>query len=430
MREGADISREGGPPAGGALGRAPRARRVLAIVGDTQVGLWVVRSLGRAGLAVVAVCTSPRGLAAHSRYAAAVRLLDVGPEEPAWIERVEALAREFKVGSIMTIAEAYHAVLIRERERFEPEVHVFSPSAECFRRATDKDYMHSLCRRLRVPVARGTTLDALPADGGDLGLRFPLVLRTRNQNAGPGRAPWKAAYARDEGDLRRLAAEVRDIASNVLVQEYHPGVEDHVQVLMHRGRPIMVGEYIGEHHMPLAGGVTVQRVTCRHPALERDAVRLLQAIGWEGVAGVQFHYDPATGRYIFLEVNPRFIGGLPTLIRAGFDVPWLLWQSRFEPERMRPGRYRLGLRTRILGGDANWLLGMIRGDPLPPGQRRLSPVGAVARFLWNSGPWTRDDVFWWRDPKPFLADLRQMVRKRRRRSVDLIGNPDVSRGTA
>jgi len=191
----------------------------------------------------------------------------------------------------------------------------------------------------------------------------------------------------------------------------------------------MAGDYVGEHHMPLAGGVTVQRVSCRHENLIGDAVRLLQAIGWEGVAGVQFHYDPQTGKYIFLEINPRFIGGLPTVIMAGFDAPFLLWQSHFEPEKMQRTPYRLGLRTRILGGDANWMLGIIRGDPLPPGQKRVGKASAVARFLWNCGPWTRDDTFWWRDPKPFWVDLRTMARKLRERSVDLIGNPETRENT-
>ena len=112
---------------------------------------------------------------------------------------------------------------------------------------------------------------------------------------------------------------------------------------------------------------------------------------------------------------------------AGFDAPFLLWQSHFEPDRMVKGEYRLGLRTRILGGDANWMLGMIRGDPLPPGQKRLGKASAIARFLWNCGPWTRDDTFWWRDPKPFWVDLRQMARKLRERSVDLIGRPPSGR---
>jgi len=407
-----------------------RSRRILAIVGNTQVGLWVVRSLGRAGLSVYAVCTSPHGLAVHSRYASGAWVIQARPDDPSWIEQVETLARELEVGSILTIAEGYHAVLIRERQRFEPDIHVFSPPAEAFRKASDKDAMHRLCGELGVPVARGMTLDALMDHAGGDPLRFPLVLRTRNQNADVGRTPWKAAYARDRGELDRLHAEVRPIAPNVIVQEYHPGVEDHIQVLMHDGEPFMVGEYVGEHHMPLAGGVTVQRVSCRHSGIERDAVRLLKAIGWEGIAGIQFHYDPDTGEYIFLEINPRFIGGLPTVIMAGFDAPYLLWQSHFEPEKMRRTRYRLGLRTRISGGDANWMLGMIRGDPLPPGQKRLSKAGAVARFLWNSGPWTRDDVFWLRDPKPFFVDLGQMARKLRDRNVDLIGNPEAQQEPA
>ncbi len=401
-------------------------RRVLAIVGNTQVGLWVARSLGRAGLHVEAVATSPDALVARSRFADGVHVVEGPSDEGAWIDRIEALARERGVGSILAIAEAYHAALIRHRDRFEPDVHVFSPPAECFRRATDKDEMHRLCEELGVPVAKGMTLDALLARTGEDPLHYPLVLRTRNQNIETGRTPWKAAYARDRAELERLAAEVEAITSNVLVQEYHAGVEDHIQVLMHEGMPFMVGEYIGEHHFPLAGGVTVQRVTCRHEPLERDAVRLLEALQWDGIAGVQFHYDPATDEYIFLEINPRFIGGLPTVIMAGFDAPYLLWQGRFEPERMERTRYRQGMRTRIMGGDANWMLGMMRGDPLPPDQRRLGRASAALRFLWNSGPWTKDDVFWWRDPRPFLADLRQMVAKVRSRRVDLIGNPETA----
>jgi len=406
----------------------PRERRVLAVVGDTQVGLWVVRRLGRAGLRVFCVCGSANGLSAYSRYSSGAWALGTGPNDPAFPDELDSLARQLNVGSIMTIAESFHAALIRHRTRFEPDIHVFSPPVEAFEKATDKGYMHGLCEQLGVPVARGTTLDKLMAAGAER-LRFPLVLRTRNQNTDDEKPPWKAAYAEDEKALEAHFRQVEPIASNVLVQEYHPGAEDHVQVLMHQGQPVMVGEYIGEHHMPLAGGVTVQRVTCCHEDLIHDAVRLLQAIGWEGIAGVQFHYDPKTGKYIFLEINPRFIGGLPTVIMAGFDAPFLLWQSHFEPEKMQPTPYRLGLRTRILGGDANWMLGMIRGDPLPPGQKRLGKASAIARFLWNCGPWTRDDTFWWRDPVPFWIDLRQMARKLRERSVDLIGNPEDRKDT-
>ena len=398
------------------------SRRVLAMCGDTQVGLWMLRSLARRGLAVYALCNSPEGQAAHSRYCAGAWMPDRSPGAAPLIEQVEKLARELGVGSVMPISESYHDMFIQARERFEPEIHVFSPPAEAYAQATDKHLVHQLCLKLGIPVARGTTLDQILNKQN--GLNYPLVLRTRRQNL-PAAAlpPWKAAYARTPEELATLTRGFEGHADNILVQEYHPGVEDHVQVLMHKGTAIASGEYEGEHHMPLAGGVTVRRVSCRHEDLTRDAVKLLQALNWEGVAGVQYHYDPATGKYIFLEINPRFIGGLPTVIMAGFEAPYLLWQSHFEPERMRPVKYRLGLRSRILGGDANWMFGMIRGDQLPPGQERLSKLGAISSFLGHFGPWTRDDCFMVRDAKPFFVDFRQMLRRLRSETYDIIGNP-------
>ena len=398
---------------------APRSQRVVAICGDSHVGLWMLRSLARGGLTVFAVCNSEHGLAAYSRYCAGAWQVDRSDDAPPVVDQLLALAHEVGAGSIMPIAESLHQALIANRPRFEPDVHVFSPPEDCFAKAVDKAYLHSLCEQLGVPVARGTTLDRLMAadDGGTGGsfggLRFPMVLRTSRQNdLDTTRAPWKAAYATDAEQLRRIHEQVSGYADNILVQEYHPGVSHLVHVLMHRGEPFMIGEYIGDHHVPLAGGVTVQRVSCHYEDAAADAVRLLKAIHWDGIATVQFHHDRATDKYIFIEINPRMCGGQATIIMAGFESPFLLWQSHFEPDKMKKRTYRLGLRSRVLGGDAQWLLAMLRRDELAPGQTHLSKLGAVARFLWNTGPWTKDDSFTWDDPKPYLVDLQQMIRKR------------------
>ncbi len=405
--------------------QANSKHRVLAIVGDTQVGLWVVRSMARNGLTVHAVVRSEQGQAAHSRFAASAWVLDSKPGSTGFTDEMEELVRKLDVGSIMPVSEGYHNALIDIRDRFDPDIHLFSPTRECFDQATDKDLLQSLCSELGIPVARGMRLDQLMVDGKGDSLSFPLVLRTRRQNIKGGKVPWKAAYAETQEQLNKLHEQMKDFPENVVVQEYHPGVEDHVQILMHDGELVMAGDYIGEHHMPLAGGVTVQRVSCRHESLIADAVKLLKAIDYEGIAGVQFHYDPETDKYIFLEINPRFSGGLPTVIMAGFEASFRLWQSHFEPGRMRKDDYRLGLRTRILGGDANWVLGMIRRDQLPPGQKHVGKLKAIASFLWNTGPWTRDDSFLWTDPKPFFVDLRQMVKKLGGQAFDIIGNPET-----
>jgi predicted ATP-grasp superfamily ATP-dependent carboligase len=308
--------------------------------------------------------------------------------------------------------EPHVSTLVRKRQRFEPDIHLFIPPTESFEKAVDKDNMHQLCIQIGVPVARGTTLDKLMESKDELLLEFPLALRVRNKhlvNDGH-RPPWKVAYAKNEQELQKLYKIHRRVASNMLVQEFHPGVEYFSQILMHHGQAFMDGEYMGEHSVPLAGGETVRRMTCHHERMRCDTIRILQAIGWDGIAGVQFHYDPRTDRYIFLEVNPRFLMSVATSIRAGFNSPYLLWQSHFEPEKMVAQHYKLGLRMRSLGGDAKWMFAMIRGDQLPPDQKRLSKISTILRFLWHFGPWTKDEIFLLSDLKPFWIRWKSRIR--------------------
>jgi len=109
---------------------------------------------------------------------------------------------------------------------------------------------------------------------------------------------------------------------------------------------------------------------------------------------------------------------------AGFEASFLLWQSHFEPEKMQKGSYKIGLRSRILGGEANWLLGQLRRDLLPPGQKYLTKFDAIMTFAKNSFPPTRDDSFLWEDPKPFFVDFVQMLKKLGARGHDIIGHPE------
>jgi predicted ATP-grasp superfamily ATP-dependent carboligase len=401
--------------------QSDRRRRVLAIVGDTQVGLWVVRSMARNGLEVHAITNTIHGQSAHSRYPASSWLLKNKPHQDGFADEIIGLATQLDVGSIMPVSEGFHNALISLRDRLDAaDIHLFSPSRECFDKATDKDYLHELCQKLGIPVAKGMRLDEFMAKGPESTLEYPLVLRTRKQNVSDGKVPLKAAYARNIKELLNWHRQFESFAYNVLVQEYHPGAEEHIQILMHNGEMFMTGDYIGEHHMPLAGGVTVQRISCHHQPVIDDTVKLLKALNWEGIAGVQYHYDPQTGKYIFLECNPRFSGGLPTVVMAGFEASFNLWQSHFEPEKMQKTPYRIGLRSRILGGDANWFLGQLRRDELPPGQTHLSKIQAAAAILWHSGPWTKDDSFLLSDPKPFFVDFVQMFKKLGARGHEIV----------
>ena len=111
-----------------------RNRRVLAIVGDTQVGLWVVRSLARNGLEVHAITNTVHGQSAHSRYSTSAWLLDNNPSMVGFADEILGLAKKLDVGSIMPVSEGFHNSLISIRDRLDAaDIHLFSPSRECFR---------------------------------------------------------------------------------------------------------------------------------------------------------------------------------------------------------------------------------------------------------------------------------------------------------
>ena len=107
------------------------------------------------------------------------------------------------------------------------------------------------------------------------------------------------------------------------------------------------------------GGTTTQREIVSAPVLEDYARMLLEFVDFKGVCGLDFRYDPQTGRAAFIEVNARFTGGLATPVTAGFDIPWVLYCLATS------GRYddsidvRTGTRTKWILGDLITLVGRL-----------------------------------------------------------------------
>jgi predicted ATP-grasp superfamily ATP-dependent carboligase len=140
------------------------------------------------------------------------------------------------------------------------------------------------------------------------------------------------------------------------------------------------------------------------------AQRILDHVGWHGVAMVEFKVTPEGCPYL-MEVNPRFWGSLQLAIDAGVDFPWLLYQlASGAPAWPDPG-YRTGVRVRWLLGDLDHLYLRLRDEH---GVR--ARWQAVSAFLHPLGPQTRHEVNRWGDWRPFVTELwRYLVGLGRRR---------------
>jgi predicted ATP-grasp superfamily ATP-dependent carboligase len=140
--------------------------------------------------------------------------------------------------------------------------------------------------------------------------------------------------------------------------------------------------------------------TINQPEIEESARRLLTAIGYTGVAEVEFKYDSRDRRFKVLDINPRLWTWHALCRRAGVDFPYLLWLlARGEPVselRGRAGFSWIRVSTDILSA----MTDVLRG--------KLSPR-AYARSL--RGP-IEYAVFASDDPLPALLDLPILALRR------------------
>jgi predicted ATP-grasp superfamily ATP-dependent carboligase len=145
------------------------------------------------------------------------------------------------------------------------------------------------------------------------------------------------------------------------------------------------------------------------PEVERDARRLLEAIGYTGLVEVEFKRDPRSGEYKVLDVNPRLWTWFALGARAGVDFPHLGLRIA-HGERPAEQRARSGVRWVRMGTDL-----LAAGAELRRG--RMSP----AAYVRSLRPPIEYAVFAKDDPRPLASAVPSLVSRMLRRAPTLLG---------
>jgi predicted ATP-grasp superfamily ATP-dependent carboligase len=394
-----------------------RSRRVIVTDAEQRAALAVVRSLGRAGHAVLVAGHQADALAKASRFAAARETIAnpfLAPET--FTDDVARLVRDWRADVVVPVAEQSHLALLPRRERLAPAV-VAAGSADAFMRVSDKDTVLATASRLGLHVPRQVIVSGPDAASqGPAPPEFPVVLKPARSIAG-GRH-FSVLHARDAEEYRDRLASLPGDAFPVLVQQRIVGRGQGVFLLIWNAAVVATFAHRRLREMPPSGGASVlSESIAADPELVRLSVQLLTALGWQGVAMVEFKVETATDRPFVMEINPRFWGTTQLAIDAGVDFPALLVAASTGDRLNEPPVYRTGVRLRQWWADVDHLVTRLRHSPaalsLPadaPDARRV-----VGEFLtWRSD--SRFDAWRFDDPKPFLRDSLTWLRGRLRRS--------------
>jgi predicted ATP-grasp superfamily ATP-dependent carboligase len=393
-----------------------KSMRVLVTDSDNRSALAATRSLGARGHFVLTAGTSPRSLAAVSRFSSGFAPYPAPSTDPdGFVAAVAAMAREHRIDVVLPMTDITTLLLTQQRDKLPEGCRLPFPSQDIVALAANKAHVMRLAEKLGVPIPSTVYVDD-PAQLARLlpGLSYPIVVkpaRSRVRTAN-GFSSTGVTYAHDAAELQRCASAMRPEEFPLLLQERIRGPGVGLFACYENGRAIARFAHRRIREKPPSGGVSVLRESA---PLDPDAVeysdRLLGALGWRGVAMVEFKRDESDGSLKLMEINGRFWGSLQLAIDAGVDFPALAVAMAAGETAPDAGDYRLGVRSRWFWGDVDALLMILlrsrRSLNLPadhPGRWR-----SLWNFLADRGVSQREEILRGDDPKPWMLETRRWL---------------------
>jgi predicted ATP-grasp superfamily ATP-dependent carboligase len=340
---------------------------VFVTDGLLRKSVVVCQSLGRRGVDVAVGSTTPLSPAFFSRYCRERVLYPCPRRDPdGFAEAALEYLRRARQPVTLPTDDATLQAVSRHRRDFERVTHVPVPEPDRLAYGFDKGLTTRLAARLGIPHP-ATTFPRSPEEArlqaAELGR--PVVVKPRGSSGGRG-----MAYPESLDEVAERWAAVDATHPQPMLQERLPtGPKYDACILMDfRGRAVATFVQRELRHFPVQDGLSTLQESVWRPDLVERAVALLRAIGWYGLAEVEFMEHPETGEALLLEINPRFWASVQLAIACGVDFPYLLHQVALGQPVDEVHTYTLGQRCRwLLPGDLlHFLSNPDRGRMDPP----------------------------------------------------------------
>jgi predicted ATP-grasp superfamily ATP-dependent carboligase len=398
---------------------------ILVTDGQQRSALAITRSLGRRGMRVWVGEEHPGSLAAASRYCTREVIYPSPYTDPGGFERflLRFIERE-PVHVLMAASDVTTHVVARNADLIRPHAAIAVPPFDAFEAVTDKWSLLQRAASHGIPIPVTYFVAGKAALAAHLpSIAYPVVVKPTRSRI-PTRTGWISGttqYAADEAELLRLYRETDYLATAPsLIQERIVGAGVGVFVLCDRGRVVATFAHERLRERPPSGGVSVLcQSTAFDPELQDEAIRLLEPLGWHGVAMLEYKQHHQTGRPVLMEVNGRFWGSLQLAIDAGLEFPYLSCQLALGQRLNLPVPYAVGVKSRWTLGDVDHVLARIRQGRAGLPENAPSTWGAVVDFVRATAPDVRGEMFRRDDPGPAYRELCQyttsLFRSARRR---------------
>ena len=270
-----------------------------------------------------------------------------------------------------------------------------NPGHELFEKLNHKASLAEVARKFGVPTPRVWQPDPNAPD-----LPYPVLLKPCRSTGGAGVGLIE--------DRQQLLAAI-ETPGETLLQEFIDGDDVTLTLLADRGEVVAVSASRVLRPYPAPYGPSARSVTIADEGLEQSGVKLLEGLGYHGIANLDFRRCHTTGVSYLVDFNARFGGTTAIAVAAGGDVITMLYDIANGQPYERLPRPQVGL-------EYSWLY---YGELLSYAEAK-DWKGA----LWRLARLPRVETnFTWSDPRPhpvqFFAGLRNRILGLRR-SDDMV----------
>ncbi|WP_022910278.1 carbamoyl-phosphate synthase large subunit [Aestuariimicrobium kwangyangense] len=280
-------------------------------------GTQACRVLREEGFRVILVNSNPATIMTDPEFADATYVEPITPE---FVERVIAKERPDAVLATLGGQTALNtAIALHDNgvlEKYGAEL--IGASVEAIQRGEDREQFKQIVLALTgitggtAEVAKSAichTMDEVVAAADDLG--YPVVVRPSFTMGGLG-----SGFAHDETELRRIAGTGLDASptTEVLIEESITGWKEYeLEVMRDKADNVVIicsienFDPMGIHTGDSITVAPAMTLTDREYQRMRDiAIGVIRAVGVDtGGCNIQFAVNPADGRMIVIEMNPR-----------------------------------------------------------------------------------------------------------------------------
>lgn len=352
-----------------------------------RVGYTILRTLSEKGLKVWAADTSKRNICSMSKFCTgSFTYPDPFTEEEAFVRVLKEKVAELKPKVLMPTHDE-SVVIMRHREEFPKELIIPYESEEKLLNLANKAWATRKAEEAGCPIPKVyKSVDEVES--------YPVVFKTVIGNSAKG-----VYFPKSKEELLALMQETHGNVfskdSEMLLQEWIGGTDYSVDCVRWDGfwKSSVYHALVTKTD---GGGTTTQREIVAAPELEKYAKLLLDAVDFHGVCGLDFRYDPETGKAAFIEVNARFTGGLATPVAAGFNIPWAVYKLATEGRYDEPCDARVGTKTKWILGDVITLVGRLV---------KLKFNGKELRQVARFRGFDAFDDFRWDDKRAILGEM-------------------------